>query len=51
MEPIDRMVVLNVTDDPATADPVRRDVPAGIAPGEAWRKEKPRSTQDMTETF
>ena len=29
---------------PATADPVRRDDPAGIAPGEAWRNGKPCST-------
>ena len=36
---------------PASADPRPRDVPAGIAPGKAWREGKPCSSYDMTETF
>jgi hypothetical protein len=35
---------------PATADAVRRDVPAGIASAEAWSTGTPCSTHDMTET-
>ena len=30
---------------------ISEDVPAGIAPGQAWRKGKPSSAQYMTEAF
>ena len=50
-ERLDLPWAISVLHRPATLSRTEDDVPAGIAPGKAWREGKPCSSYDMTETF